>query len=658
MTALRFSTVGAAFFAMLPAAHGQIVQLATDPHAAYPAMPSIVAKGSQVDHPSPSGNATRPETLVQMVDPLQFASDKQAINSPNQAINSPKQSSDSPRSSIDSPKQSSNSPKAATTDKTPARRPVEIPAPGTMLLPNEEPIDLATALSLAGSQNPELMAARERLTEASALRMYAAAQILPNINIGVNYDLHRGPLQQSNGNILKVHRDAVFLGLGANAVAAGSVNIPGVQYNLNICESWYQYLQSKQRVARSSAATRTANNNVMLDVCLAYSELLRSEGRRAVLRKNWDEMAEVTRMTTVYARAGQGRQADADRATVELRKREAQLAAAEAETLVASARLCQLINLDPTGRLKPIDGYVVPSPIVPDQVPVAELIAIAMMRRPELAECRAEIGETFYALASARKLPFSPTAMVGFSAGGFGGGSDLISTPPGFIGGDGQQTLTARFGNMAGRTDLDVIFYWTLQNLGVGNHARVRAAASVNRQARWKRVETLNRVRSEVAQAHAMLNSNARQIDTLQSAVESGTDAFREDLKRIRSREGLPIEVIDSLKLLAESRLQYLDAIIDYNRAQFELYVSMGQPPANQLMRPVPAELTAPSNVLNNPSGSSSPVKADPGTSASASNPSGGIEMIAYPTTSAVDRKSQIQSIVLSSLAGNKETDQ
>ena len=51
-----------------------------------------------------------------------------------------------------------------------------------------------------------------------------------------------------------------------------------------------------------------------------------------------------------------------------------------------------------------------------------------------------------------------------------------------------------------------------------------------------------------------------------------------------------PIEVLDSLKLLFESRTAYLDAIIDYNQAHFELYVALGQPPDAALAHPDVAE--------------------------------------------------------------------
>ena len=50
------------------------------------------------------------------------------------------------------------------------------------------------------------------MTEAAAVRQLAAAQILPSLNAGLNFDVHTGPLQQASGNILKVNRDALYLG--------------------------------------------------------------------------------------------------------------------------------------------------------------------------------------------------------------------------------------------------------------------------------------------------------------------------------------------------------------------------------------------------------------------------------------------------------------
>ena len=458
------------------------------------------------------------------------------------------------------------------------------PPPGTILASGECPIDLGSALQLAGAANPELLLARERVLEVTATRQLAAAQLLPNLNVGSSFDLHRGVLQQSGGNVLSVSRDAVYVGLGASAVGAGTVTVPGLNYNLNVGVAWYGFLASRQRVQTANALAEAARNDVLLRVSLAYLELLRGDARRAIAATNRAESAEVARLTAVFAAGGQGKKSDADRAAVELRRRDAELTQAEADTLVASARLCQLLSFDPSTRLKPIDGWAVPSAVVPDALPLPELLAIALLSRPELAARRSEVRRALYELSLAKVLPFSPTVILGFSAGGFGGGSNLVA----------DAGTAPRFGDLDGRTDFDAAVFLTFRNLGVGNVALTRVADSRVKQLRFRELETLNGVRAEVAEAHARVAARALQIDAAEAAVRASGDAYREDLTRIRGGQGLPLEVVDSLRLLTRSRYDYLDGIVDYNRAQVQLWVALGRPPAGVLVRPVPPALATP----------------------------------------------------------------
>ena len=83
-----------------------------------------------------------------------------------------------------------------------------------------------------------------------------------------------------------------------------------------------------------------------------------------------DEARVVARLTAAYAQEGRGRKADADRAATELARRETDFQAAEGDVLIASARLAEVINVDPSIRLHPTDAWVVPHPIVPDPIPV------------------------------------------------------------------------------------------------------------------------------------------------------------------------------------------------------------------------------------------------------------------------------------------------
>jgi outer membrane protein TolC len=469
--------------------------------------------------------------------------------------------------------------------------PLPVPAqPATLLEGSVNPIDLASALKLAGVQNPEILMARERVLEAVAQRQLAAAQILPSLNAGTNFDNHTGPLQRAVGVIEKVNRGSLYVGLGANAVGAGTVNVPGLVWDGNVSEVLFNGLVTRQIVRQREFASAAVRNDVLLRVAVGYLELLRAEGRRAVALKTRAESAEVARVTAAFAQTGQGRQADADRAATDLEQRNSDVLQAEADVLTASARLAQLLDLDPAVRLRATDGWVVPAPIVPSPIPLPELLAVALTQRPELGERRAAVAAALLELKGAKLLPFSPHLIVGYSAGTFGGGSNLASDGS-ILQADGTPLRQPRFDSFDERQDFDVVLYWTLRNLGVGNLALVRLAASNLRSKNLQFVEILDRVRAEVASAYARTHARFAQIEAAERAVRASQAAFQEDLLRTRNREGLPIEVLDSLRLLGRSRVAYLDAIVDYNRAQFELYVALGQPPADCLARPVPASL-------------------------------------------------------------------
>lgn len=449
------------------------------------------------------------------------------------------------------------------------------------------PIDLAGAFALIGVRNPEFLAAQQRVLEASALRQLAAVQLLPTINLGMNLDSHTGNLQQSNGNILKVNRQALFVGAGANAIAAGTVSIPGVVWNLNLSETYFNILISRQVEAQRIANTSAVNNNVLLQIASAYLELVRAAGHKSIHWQARQDLAEVARITANFSRFGQGRLADAERAATELHSRDGDLIQTEGQIVRASAALAALVGLDTAVRLVPMDQWAVPHSIVPEPIPLPELITIAALRRPELAEQRADLERTLLGLQSARLLPFSPNVFVGFSAGTFGGGSNLATQP---VGSSPFGSDQARFGNFQSRTDLDAVVYWSLRNLGVGNQAQIAASGSRVRQSEWQLLMLMDRVRADVARAYVRVHARFHQLATAEDAVREADTAWHQDLERIKANDGLPIEVLDSQRLLIRSRMAYLNTIVNYNLAQFELYHALGQPQADWLVRENTAE--------------------------------------------------------------------
>src|ERR1700677_1436418 len=88
-------------------------------------------------------------------------------------------------------------------------------------------IDLSSALRLAGVRNLGIVVAQQRVEAAVAGQQFAAAQLLPNLNAGSNFDAHTGELITPTGALLAVNRSALYIGAGSFAVSSSTPQVPG-----------------------------------------------------------------------------------------------------------------------------------------------------------------------------------------------------------------------------------------------------------------------------------------------------------------------------------------------------------------------------------------------------------------------------------------------
>jgi len=63
-----------------------------------------------------------------------------------------------------------------------------------------------------------------------------------------------------------------------------------------------------------------------------------------------------------------------------------------------------------------------------------------------------------------------------------------------------------------------------------------------------------------------------------ESGIRVGSESYRRNLERIRGGQGLPLELLQSLQALDQSRREYLRAVGDYDEWQFRLYRALGCP--------------------------------------------------------------------------------
>lgn len=429
---------------------------------------------------------------------------------------------------------------------------------------SENAIDLGVALRLAGVENPTINLAQERVREALADQLAARALLLPSVNVGGNFYQHRGTLQASSGLIRDVDRQSLYLGAGARATGTGTVTIPGVWLFAHLGDAVYEPLAARQRVSASRSDAQAVQNAILRDVAVVYLQLVGAEARLDVLRRGETDLAEVVRLTRVYAEKGQGRQADADRVTANAELLRRQVREAEEDVAVAAARLCRLLNLDPSTRLRTLVGAVQPCRLVPEDTDTEPLVAEAVRSRPEVFARAAEIQEAQTRVRQERVRPWAPLVSVGFSGGAFGGGSNLA---------------TSDFGPLNGRSNFDVAAVWNIENLGFGNRARVRRAGAEVGQAIAGYDLIVNRIRREVVESQAEARAAARQIDTATTAFTLAEEGFRLEAERIRQGLGRPIETLDSFRQLLDGRQELIRAIVAFDVAQFRLFTAVGSNP-------------------------------------------------------------------------------
>lgn len=447
--------------------------------------------------------------------------------------------------------------------------PEPVPAPPGTVAPEQDaiviqnlvPIDLASALQITAGQNPQVGFARQRIQEAYAQLQLAGVLWVPSIRIGANYNKHDGVIQDVAGNMVTNSRSSVYTGFGAQAVGAGSPAVPGLTVNFHLRDAVFQPRIAEQALGARQQASRTAKNNVLLETAVRYMDLLEAIQLLAIAEETLKHAEQLSELTKSFAETGQGLQADADRALTEVSVKQVEVRRAVENVRVASIRLARTLSQqDQSLTLVPQEPALIPIDLVVPSSQLSELVATGLSNRPELAESRYLVGEAVQRLRRERYAPLVPSVLLGLSYGGNGGSPN--------------STIT----DFDDRVDFDAALYWEVRNLGFGETYAKDGSRARLEQARWRQVQVMDQVASEIAESHAQVEARLSQIKLAEAGITAAQDSYRRSAERIRDGQGLPIETLQSIQALDQTRRQYVRAVADYNRAQFQLQRALGWP--------------------------------------------------------------------------------
>ena len=265
---------------------------------------------------------------------------------------------------------------------------------------------------------------------------------------------------------------------------------------------------------------------------------------------------------------------------------------------VASARLAEVLLLDPATLLEPIEPPYLQVTLISCERALDDLVAIALSNRPEITSRRELVAAANMFLKREKSRPFlpnlfvlSPTTTTGLLPAGsyFAGPNNMMNSN-------------------GSRFDIEVAAVWELQNAGLGNVGLIRQRRAERDLAAIDLTRILFRVRSEITQADARLQTaRIRVVETeeeVRQSVESADKNFiglrqttrpAGELLRLVVR---PQEVVQAIEAMNQAYQQYAAAISEYNAAQFDVYHALGQPA--QFVTSQARDWMAPSDAASN----------------------------------------------------------
>lgn len=442
--------------------------------------------------------------------------------------------------------------------------PISVPLPQAVAGDRPLPINLPSALQLTNARALDIALASQRIRVAAAQLDRAKVLWLPSIQMGLDYFRHDGQIQNVEGNIFGASKSSLMIGAAPIAV-------------FSVSDAIFAPLVSRQVVRARQSDLQAATNDSTLAVAEAYFNVQQARGELAGALDAARRSEELVRRATQLAE-GLVPPVEASRARTENARRRQAVQAAQARWRGASADLVRVLRLDPAALVEPLEPPHLQITLLAVEQQVDDLIPIALTNRPELASRQALVAATLEKLRQERLRPLVPSVQLR------GAATNPAGTLAGGYFGAGRNSHLGDFG---ARSDFDIQVLWELQNLGLGNRARVNEQRAEQQVAMLELFRIQDRVAAEVAQAHADLQSAAARVkdaeDGLTNALDSAEKNF-EGLGQTRRAGNLvilvirPQEAVQAVQALAQAYADYFSSVGDYNRSQFRLYRALGHP--------------------------------------------------------------------------------
>jgi outer membrane protein TolC len=411
-------------------------------------------------------------------------------------------------------------------------------------------IDLSTVARVATTSSLDVSQARQRV-EASRGRYEAnVGALLPVIGANFAYQHFEGANQNANGSLVLTNFNNV---------------LPAVtlQWIVNPGRSYYDIVASKRRLEASRQQVEASELQTLRDAAVQYYGLVLAQARVEVAQKSAAEAEESLRLTGIRARAGTGLTADEMNARASLAVRRQDLLLAVNDFYQASLKLTVTLHLDPVVTLVPSGESIArATTLVRDDLPVEEMLALAVENRPDLAAARTLLAAAKADKGAAVWGALGPQLQAAYSYGG--------------IGTRGRFDDTGIHEQQRGSAGAGFAF-------GASSFGNVKIASADVRSAAIDVERRLDEVRAQVVAAGQNSATSRAIIPIAAEQVGSSQEALRLARANLNQGNALLVDVLKAEDLYDSARLRHADAVLRYNQSQVELLAALGLLDAQRL---------------------------------------------------------------------------
>ena len=410
-------------------------------------------------------------------------------------------------------------------------------------------VDLPTVAQVAMARNFEIQLARQRVEVYRGRLQSSWGMLFPFIAPNVQLERVDGTVRAVQGNLTSAafHTFQPFV---------------SVQWLLNPGKAYFDLVAARKRLAAVQYDERATALEALHTAANQYYDLALAQSRAAAIFQALAESQEFLRIAQSRLKAGLGLAADELRAQAEVAARQQDLILALKAYYDASVALTLTLNLDSTSTLIPSGEKLPKTTLVREDLPVEDLLALALEHRDDLQSVRSLVAAAIADKRSAAWGGLGPQTQAGYQAGGIAGHAEHVGAPP-----------QDRDFPMSDQQRMSAAASW---KFGLSTFGEMKSSKAASKQAYVQADRKLASIRAEVVRAAQDSKAQREIIGKAHQQVLSAEEALRLSKANLEAGSMTPLDLLHAESVQIQARLRYSEAVVRYNQAQINLLAALG----------------------------------------------------------------------------------